>query len=345
MKTRYYITFQFRLRECYATGSAMGLIRFLLGRRFPFKLVYSDEYWLVDLGRHAFVVRRYRMIYERLLAQGVRPENFLKPEPASEDDLLLVHTPKYVKRLKSGDLSKAEIQVLELPYTEEMLAFGLLHVGGTILAGRTALEDGLCVHIGGGFHHAFADHGEGFCVLNDIAVAIERLRRSGAVERAMVVDCDLHQGNGTAAIFSGREDVFTFSIHQMDIYPAEKSTSTLDVGLWTGDGDERYLAEMRKHFPALYRKFKPDIVFYVAGADPLAGDKLGGLELTREGLSARDSLVLEGARRLGIPVAVVLAGGYSPDIEEIVAVHLNMIRTAVRAQRRASAAPRPMTLA
>ena len=313
----------------------MGLIRFLLGRKFPFKLVYSDEYWLIDLGNHAFPVRKYRMIYERLLAHGARPENFLHPEPATDEDLLLVHAPKYLKKLKSGGLSRAEIQVMEIPYSEDMLKFGLLHVGGTILAGRAALTDGLCVHLGGGFHHAFADHGEGFCALNDLAVAIERLRRDGAIRRAMVVDCDLHQGNGTAAIFAGREDVFTFSIHQMDIYPAEKSMSTLDVGLWSGDGDDAYLSELRKHVPRLYRKFKPDIVFYVAGADPLAGDKLGGLELTKEGVLARDALVLEGARRLDIPVAVVLAGGYSPDIEDIVAVHLNTIRAAVRAQRRA----------
>lgn len=313
----------------------MGLIRLLLGRKFPFKLVYSDEYWLIDLGNHAFPVRKYRMIYERLLALGARPENFLHPEPATDEDLLLVHTPKYLKKLKSGGLSRAEIQVMELPYSEDMFKFGLLHVGGTILAGRAALTDGLCIHLGGGFHHAFADHGEGFCALNDLAVAIERLRRDGAIRRAMVVDCDLHQGNGTAAIFAGREDTFTFSIHQMDIYPAEKSTSTLDVGLWSGDGDDAYLSELRKHVPRLYRKFKPDIVFYVAGADPLAGDKLGGLEMTKEGVLARDALVLEGARRLDIPVAVVLAGGYSPDIEDIVAVHLDTIRAAIRAQRRA----------
>lgn len=313
----------------------MGLIRLLLGRRFPFKLVYSDEYWLVETGSHVFPVRKYRMIYERLLSHGARPENFLRPEPVEHEDLLLVHTPKYVKKITSGGLSRAEIQAMELPWNEDLARFALLHVGGTALAGRAALADGLCVHIGGGFHHAFADHGEGFCVLNDIAVAIEKLRRNGAIRTAMVVDCDLHQGNGTAAIFAGRDDTFTFSIHQMDIYPAEKMTSTMDVGLWSGDGDERYLAEMRKHFPALFRKFRPDIVFYVAGADPLAGDKLGGLELTKEGLLARDELVLEGARSLGIPVAVVFAGGYPPDVEDVVSIHLNTIRAAVRAQRRA----------
>jgi acetoin utilization deacetylase AcuC-like enzyme len=318
----------------------MGLMRLLLGRKLPFRLVYSDDYWLVDIGTHVFPARKYRMIYERLLAQGARPENFLRPEPAGEDDLLLVHTPKYVKKLRSGGLSRAEIQTLELPYSEDLLKFALLTVGGTALTARTALRDGVCIHIGGGFHHAFPDHGEGFCVLNDIAVAVESLRRSGEVRRAMIVDCDLHQGNGTAAIFSGRDDTFTFSIHQMDIYPAEKATSSLDVGLWSGDGDDRYLAELRSHIPRIYRDFRPEIVFYIAGADPLAGDKLGGLELTLDGLRARDEIVLEAARRLNIPVAVVLAGGYAPEIEEIVAVHLNTVGAAVRAQRSVSARPR-----
>jgi acetoin utilization deacetylase AcuC-like enzyme len=318
---------------------AMGLIRFLLGRRYPFHFVYSDEYWMVDLGKHVFPVRKYRMIYEKLLASGARPENFIESGPAEDDDLLLVHTPKYIKKLKIGALSDAEVQTLELPFSEDLARFGWLHVGGTIRAAKAALTDGLCVHIGGGFHHAFADHGEGFCVLNDVAVAIETLRRDGAIRTAMVVDCDLHQGNGTAAIFAGKEHVFTFSIHQMDVYPAEKETSSLDVGLWTGDGDARYLALLRAHIPSLYRKIRPDIVFYVAGADPLAGDKLGGLELTHEGLFARDEIVLEGARGMGLPVVVVLAGGYAPDVEDGVSVHMNTIKAAARAQRRAPGRP------
>jgi acetoin utilization deacetylase AcuC-like enzyme len=151
------------------------------------------------------------------------------------------------------------------------------------------------------------------------------------------VDCDLHQGNGTASIFAGKDYAFTFSIHQMDIYPAEKATSSLDVGLWSGDGDDRYLAQLKTHIPSLYRTVRPDIVFYVAGADPLAGDRLGGLELTREGLEARDDIVLGWARRMGLPVAVVLAGGYAPEVEDSVEVHMNMIKAAVRAQRRAPA--------
>lgn len=312
----------------------MGIFRLILGKKFPFKFVYSDEYWMVDLGKHVFPVKKYRMIYEKLLSMGVKKEDFLAPQPVSDDDLLLVHTPKYIKKLKTGTLTEAEIQTLELPYSEDLARFAWLYVGGTVLAAEQALTDGLCVHIGGGFHHAFADHGEGFCVLNDVAVALERLKRDGRINKAMVVDCDLHQGNGTADIFAKKDYVFTFSIHQMDIYPADKPASSLDVGLWSGDGDSQYLAALKENFPRLFRKFKPDLVFYIAGSDPLDSDQLGGLKLTQEGLAARDAIVLEGARRLGIPLVVVFAGGYSRDINDGVAVHVNTIKIAQRTARK-----------
>lgn len=314
----------------------LDLVRVLVGPRFPFKFIYSSDYWMLDAGQHIFPIRKYRMLYERLLALGARRENFVTPQPAADEDLLLVHTAKYVRKLRLGTLSTAEVMALELPFSPEVVKFAVLTVGGTIVAGRRALADGLAVHLGGGFHHAHADHGEGFCVLNDVAVAIEVLRRDGLVRRAMVVDVDLHQGNGTAAIFGRREDVFTFSIHQMDIYPSVKPAGSLDIGLWSGDGDAKYLAEMGAHFPSLFREFRPDIVLYVAGADPFEKDQLGSLLLTKEGLRERDRIVLEGARRLGIPVLVVLAGGYAADVEDTVEIHLNTIREAARAQRRAS---------
>lgn len=316
------------------TVSAMGLIDLFINKKFPFKFVYSDEYWMADLGKHIFSVKKYRMIYENLLAMGAKKENFIEPSPAVDEDLLLVHAAKYLKKLKSGTLSHAEIQALELPYTEDLAKFGWLHVGGTILAAEQALKDGLCVHIGGGFHHAFSDHGEGFCVLNDVAVALEKLRREGKIRKAMVVDCDLHQGNGTAAIFLKKEYAFTFSIHQMDVYPAEKQTSTFDVGLWSGDGDDKYLAALKEHFPGLYRKFEPDLVFFIAGSDPLEGDQLGGLTLTKEGLIERDTIIIEEARRLKIPLTVVCAGGYSRDVLDSVAVHINTIKVAQKAMRK-----------
>jgi len=314
-------------------GEIIDLLKSVVGKRFPFRLVYSNEYWMFDTGKHVFPLQKYRLVYENLLAMGARKEDFLRPRPAPDEDLLLVHTPRYLKHLKAGTLASAEVQALELRFSPDLVRFALLSVGGTVLAARKALEDGLALHIGGGFHHAFPDHGEGFCVLNDVAVAGEKAIAEGRARRVMVVDCDLHQGNGTAAVFAGRPDVFTFSIHQMDAYPAEKPPGTLDVGLWAGDGDEAYLAALRSHVPRVYREFRPDLVLYLAGADPYEKDQLGGLLLTKTGLKERDRIVIEGARRLGIPVAVVLAGGYASEIGDTVAIHLNTIRVAQRVER------------
>ena len=310
------------------------LVRILLGRRFPFKLIYSNDYWMLDIGRHVFPIIKYRLIYEGLLALGAHKENFLIPQIASEEDVLLVHSPKYLKKLKFGGFSAAEISVLELPYSSELSRFALMNVGGTILTAERALKDGLAIHIGGGFHHAFPDHGEGFCALNDVAVALEKMKKEENIARAMVVDCDLHQGNGTAFIFQGKDYAFTFSIHQMDIYPAQKPSGSMDLGLWSGDGDVQYLAQVRAHFPRLYSEFKPDLIFYLAGADPYEKDKLGSLKLTIAGLQERDRIIIEEARRLRIPVAVVLAGGYAREVGDTVAIHLNTIKAAVRAWRK-----------
>jgi acetoin utilization deacetylase AcuC-like enzyme len=314
-------------------GELIDLLKSLVGKRFPFKLIYSNEYWMFDTGRHVFPLQKYRLVYENLLSMGARREDFLRPRPASDEDVLLVHTARYLKHLKTGTLSPAELQALELRFSPDLVRFALLSVGGTLLAARKALEDGLALHIGGGFHHAFRDHGEGFCVLNDVAVAVEKMIAEKRASRVMVVDCDLHQGNGTAAIFSGREDVFTFSLHQMDIYPSEKPAGTLDAGLWSGDGDAKYLAELGAHVPQIYKEFRPDLVLYLAGADPFEKDQLGGLQLTLAGLRERDRIVIENARRCRIPVAVVLAGGYAAEIEDTVAIHLNTIRVAQRVQR------------
>ncbi len=302
--------------------------------KFPFKFVYSDSYWMVELGNHVFPAVKYRMVYEKLLLKGAKKENFLEPEPAEEHDLLLVHTPKYLKKLKSGKLSQAEILTMELPYTPELLEFARLMVGGTIKAAETALVDGLTVHIGGGFHHAFQDHGEGFCVLNDVAVALRKMLSERLIQRGMVVDCDVHQGNGTAKIFSEDESVFTFSIHQMDIYPAHKEEGSMDVGLWSGDRDQKYLSAVGFRLPQLYRDFKPDLLFYLAGADPFEKDQLGGLQLTFEGLRKRDRIVIEEALVHRIPTVVLFAGGYAYDVEDTVAIHLNTIDIAQKLKRK-----------
>ncbi len=309
------------------------LLRSLVGKRFPFRLVYTNEYWMFDTGKHVFPLQKYRIVYEQLLSMGAKRDDFLRPRPAPDADILLVHTVRWLKHLKSGTLAPAEIRALEIRFSAELVRFALLSVGGTVMAARRALTDGMAVHIGGGFHHAFRDHGEGFCVLNDVAVAVEKMIAEKKVRKVLIVDCDLHQGNGTAAIFAGREDVFTFSIHQMDIYPFDKPPGTLDVGLWSGDGDDAYLKELKAHVPRIYREFRPDLVVYLAGADPYEKDQLGGLSVSRSGLKERDRLVIEGARRLHIPVAVVLAGGYAAEIEETVAIHVNTIRVAQRVQR------------
>lgn len=312
----------------------ISLLRLLRRKRFPFKFIYSDSYWMVDLGEHVFPLKKYRLIYEKLLAMGAKKVNFLAPQPAEEEDLLLVHSSKYLKKLKKGNLSQSEILTMELPYSPELLGFACLYVGGTILASESALEDGLAVHIGGGFHHAFPDRGEGFCILNDVAVAAEKMKSEGKIERVMVVDCDVHQGNGNAFYFAKRDYAFTFSIHQMDIYPADKPSSTVDIGLWAGDGDEKYLPELRSNFPRLYTEFKPDIVFFLAGADPYEEDQLGGLKVTMEGLRERDRIIIEEARKLHIPVVVLFAGGYAFDVSETVEIHLNTIKVAQKIQKR-----------
>jgi acetoin utilization deacetylase AcuC-like enzyme len=310
-----------------------GLWKSFFGKKFPFKFICRNEYWRFATGRHVFPVQKYRLVYEQLLAMGARREHFLRPRPASDKDVLRVHTARYLDKLTTGTLSPADLRRLEIRFSPELVRFAYLSVGGTILAARKAVEDGLAVHVGGGFHHAFPGHGEGFCVFNDVAVAVETLRAEKAVGKAMVVDCDVHQGNGTAAIFRGRPDVFTFSIHQADLYPEDKPPSTLDVELASGDGDEEYLAALGSHIPKVFREFRPDLLVYLAGADPYEKDQLGGLGLTKSGLKKRDSLVIGGARRLGIPVAVVLAGGYAVDVEDVVDIHVNTIKVARRTQR------------
>jgi len=323
-------------------GDLLNLFRVLVGKRFPFQFVYSNEYWMVETGKHVFPLQKYRLVYESLLAMGAKKENFLRPRPAPDEDVLLVHTARYLERVKTGTLSHAELRALEIRYSPELVRFALLSVGGTVLAARKAIECGLAVHLGGGFHHAFPDHGEGFCLLNDVAVAARKMIEEKLARKVMVVDCDLHQGNGTAAALAGRKDIFTLSIHQMDIYPTEKPLSTVDVGLWAGDGDAKYLAELGAYIPRIYNEFRPDLVFYLAGADPYEKDQLGGLSLTKAGLKERDKVVIENARRLKIPVAVVLAGGYAAEIMDTVDIHLNTVRIAQRVQRVFPEAPVPL---
>ena len=294
----------------------------------PFKLVYSDAYDL-NLGQHVFPTEKYRLIHDRLLWDGFAADaDFVAPEPASDEQILLVHKPEWVNKLKTGSLTYFDIMKLEIPYSELMVNAFWLATGGTILASRNALRDRIGFNIGGGYHHAFAGHGEGFCAIHDVAVAIRVLQREGAIQRAMVVDCDVHHGNGTAGIFAADPSVTTLSIHQFENYPTEKPPSTIDINLPDGVGDEEYLHELEEDLVPGLSEFRPDIVMYIAGADPYREDQLGGLALTIDGLRARDLLVLEAALGRGIPVSIALAGGYARNTADTVTIHCNTAKVA-----------------
>jgi acetoin utilization deacetylase AcuC-like enzyme len=306
----------------------------------PYKLIYHPGYDL-NLGAHVFPSQKYRLIHDRLLADELAaPDDFLAPEPAADEDVLRVHTQSYVNKLKTGSLSREEEARLEVPYSPELIRACWLAAGGSILAGQRALADGWAANVGGGFHHACPNHGEGFCVIHDVAIAIRRLQHDRAIERAMVVDTDVHQGNGTAAIFGRDESVFTLSIHQEHNYPHSKPPSTMDINLPDGTGDEDYLAILEKHLHQAFNDFAPQLLFYVAGADPYLEDQLGGLALTMEGLARRDALVFDYARRNSTPVAITLAGGYARRVEETVKIHVGTMVAARDAAQRGMSAPK-----
>jgi acetoin utilization deacetylase AcuC-like enzyme len=293
----------------------------------PFQLVYHPRYDL-NLGDHVFPARKYRLIHDRFLQERfAEPADFVEPQPVSDDDVLRVHDPGWVRRLKTGTLSEAEIVKLEIPYSRAMVEGFWLATGGTILAARNALRDRIGFNIGGGFHHAFPGHGEGFCAIHDVAIAIRALQHERAIEKALVVDCDVHHGNGTAAIFAGDRSVLTLSIHQFNNYPSEKPPSAIDVDLPDGVEDGEYLDRLGGALKVAM-SFGPDLVCYVAGADPYREDHLGGLALTIEGLKRRDNLVFETAHTQSVPVAVVLAGGYARDTVDTVTIHCNTAKAA-----------------
>jgi len=294
----------------------------------PYRLVYHEGYDL-RLGDHVFPSQKYRYIHDRLLRDRfATEEDFVRPEPATDEDILAVHEPGWVERLKNGTLSYHELMQLEVPYSHELVEAFWLAAGGSILAARLALKQGVGFNIGGGFHHAFPDHGEGFCAINDIAVAIRRMQRDGRIQRAMVVDCDVHHGNGTAGVFAQDTSVFTLSIHQFNNYPTEKPPSSLDIHLPDGVGDEEYLHRLGNGYRTAMSLFHPELLMYVAGADPYCEDQLGGLSLSFEGLRERDRLVMWTALHSHIPVAVVLAGGYAINVPDTVTIHANTAKVA-----------------
>lgn len=291
----------------------------------PFKLVYHERYDL-NLGAHVFPAQKYRLIRQQLIQQGIAsPEDFLEPQPATREQLLLVHTADWVHKLERGRLSYREVLKLEIPYSRRMVEGAFLAAGGTLLAARLALASGAGFNIGGGFHHAFASYGEGFCAVNDVAVAVRALQREGLLKKALIVDVDVHHGNGTAEIFGADPDVFTLSIHHFNNYPAVKPPSTIDIHLEDGAGDTEYLARLRPACEAAVLGFRPEILLYVAGVDPYEDDQLGGLSLTKEGLFTRDRLVFDLALRKHVPVVVTLAGGYARSTADTVDLHVQTV--------------------
>jgi acetoin utilization deacetylase AcuC-like enzyme len=264
------------------------------------------------------------------VAEGlIQPGDIVEPPEPSADDIRLVHTKEYVDDMLNLRWSPRTVRS-ELPLSQEIVAGFFLFASGTTTACRLALEDGVSMHIGGGFHHAFADHGEGFCYVNDIAVGIRKMLHEQRIKRAAVIDCDLHQGNGTARIFHGDANVYTFSIHQEHLYPV-KEESSWDIGLDDETGDDAYIEQLSRAVPKVIDAGKPDLVVYVAGADPYKFDQLGALRLTKRGLALRDRIVLEGCHKRGIPVAPVTAGGYALDPKDTAEIHYNTARECLRA--------------
>lgn len=302
------------------------------------KLIYSEHYDL-NLGEHVFPSVKYRMIHDKLVHDSLiqsglgQKAEFLEPQPAGDSDVLLVHTNEYVRKLKTGTLSLSELARLEIPYSPEMVRAAWYAAGGSILAGREAVKQkersGIAINIGGGFHHAFPGHGEGFCAIHDVAIAIRKLQQDGLIGKAMTVDLDVHHGNGTAFIFARDSSVFTFSMHQENNYPYDKPSSDLDVGLRDECEDEEYLHLLRENLWHVLSIFHPDVIFYVAGADPYREDQLGGLSLSLQGLAERDRIVFSMANQRGIPVAVTFAGGYAMNVEDTVAIHVGTVRAAI----------------
>jgi acetoin utilization deacetylase AcuC-like enzyme len=296
----------------------------------PVKAVYSERYAHADVGDHPWPVHKYRDVHRKALLSGIlSKDEVLIVDQVSGKDLERVHDPDYVRRFVMGELSSADLARAELPYSAELALLFLASAQGTIEACRHALENGAVYHIGGGFHHAFADHGSGFCMLNDIAVGIRKMQADNRIKKALVVDLDVHQGDGTAKIFQKDESVFTFSMHQENNFPYPKQKSTLDVGLDDGTEDAEYLAILKKALPKIIASHKPDLIVYVAGADPYKDDQLGGLALTMEGLAERDRVVYEEASKNKIPIATTLAGGYARNPKETTEIHFITLKASL----------------
>jgi acetoin utilization deacetylase AcuC-like enzyme len=289
----------------------------------------SAKYTFPLPSGHRFPIAKYALLRQRVIDEGiVSADQVHDPTPAARDDLLLVHAPDYVDRFTAGALTRDEERRLGFPWSEALVERSYRAAGGTLDAAARALDDGVAMNLAGGTHHAFPSHGEGFCVFNDVAVAVRVLQREGRIERAAIVDLDVHQGNGTNEVFAGDDRVFTFSMHGRKNYPFHKVPGSLDVELDDRTGDDEYLELLADSLPRVLHQAKPDLVVYLAGADPYAGDRLGRLALSFDGLARRDAFVLNQCREVGLPVAVTIAGGYAEPIADTVAIHATTARIA-----------------
>jgi acetoin utilization deacetylase AcuC-like enzyme len=297
--------------------------------RFTPMRAFTSARYTVSLGHHSYPMDKYRLVAEHLVSdQTLLTEELLEPEAAPLDDVLRVHTPEYVHAFINGTLERKAQLRLGLPWSPELVRRAFAVIGGTYGAARAALEDGVAANLAGGTHHAFADHGEGYCIFNDHVVVLRRLREEGFAQRVLIVDLDVHQGNGTAVLCQDDADVFTFSMHSETNYPARKERSSWDIGLPDGTTDEQYLDILMRALPQILERFTPDLILYQAGVDVLAGDRFGKLALTMAGVGERDRLVYEFTHRAGLPLVVTLGGGYARDINRIVEAHCQTVRMA-----------------
>lgn len=291
-----------------------------------FRLFYSPYYY-ADIGEgHVFPIKKFELVRDKLLQEGTLfEEEIFEPQPASVEDVRLVHTEDYISRLINGELTAKEIRKLGLPWSKSLVRRSFLATSGTINAAKYALTSGIASNLAGGTHHSFPDRGEGFCVLNDVAVAIRVLQKENLAKRFLIVDLDVHQGNGTAFIFKDSPEVFTFSMHGAKNYPLFKEVSNLDIELPDKTSDKEYLEILEEALPRIFLH-DPDIIFYLGGADPFEKDKLGRLSLTMDGLMRRDETVLQFAKEKHTPIITVMSGGYALDINDTVEIHVNTIR-------------------
>jgi acetoin utilization deacetylase AcuC-like enzyme len=298
------------------------------------KVYYSDHFVLPLPAGHRFPMQKYALLRKRVAEAGlVPPEDLRAPDPAGDEQLLLVHEPDYLERVKTGTLSEKEIRRIGFPWSPGMVERSRRSVGGTIAACRSALDDGISVNLAGGTHHAYPGHGEGFCVFNDCAVATRVVQAEGKALRVVILDCDVHQGNGTAAIFRDDPGVFTFSIHGAKNFPFHKEAGDLDIALPDGAGDGEFLAALETGVRQAVEQAQADLAIYLAGADPFIGDRLGRLSLSKAGLAARDRMIFNLCRAAGLPVAVTMSGGYARQVEDTVDIHFQTVTIASQYSR------------